>query len=116
MRIAAPSPSLACWPSPSSCASGTHDEIRVFSQFGLDLHARLPADPPSLVDVPIAKNTPLRWLAQVIHREGRRGAGHPGVCGIGRHSEGLLLLVVGRLGDPQSWEVDAGHGRLVELA
>src|SRR5215467_889314 len=99
-RIAAPSASPARWPSPSSCASGTHDEIRMVSHFGLDLHARLPADAPFLVEVPIAKKTALRWFAQVIHCEGSRGAGHPRVCGIGRHSEGLLLLVVGRLGDP----------------
>src|SRR5215470_19824633 len=106
-RIAALSPSPARWPSPSSCASGTHDEIRMVSHFRLDLHARLPADPPSLVGVPIAKNTALRWLAQVIHREGRRGAGHPGDCGVGRNREDLLLLVVGGLGDPQSRKADA---------
>src|SRR5438876_10987491 len=82
----------------------------------LDLYPIFPANPPSLVDIPITKKTRLCWLAQVIHREGRRGAGHPGVGGIGRHRKGLFFLIEDGLGDPQSWEVDAGDGRLVELA
>src|SRR5260370_4419066 len=53
----------------------------------LDLYARLAADPPSLVDIPITQQTRLCRLAQVIHREGRRGSSHPGVCGIGRHRQ-----------------------------
>jgi hypothetical protein len=81
-----------------------------------DFYPRLPADPPSLVDIPITKKTRLCWFAQVIHREGRRGSGQPGVGGIGRHSQDLFFLIVDGLGDPQSREVDAGDGRLVELA
>jgi hypothetical protein len=82
----------------------------------LDLYARLAADPPSLVDIPITQQTRLCWLAQVIHCEGRRGSGHPGVCGIGRHRQELFFLIVDGLGDPQSREVNAGDSRLVELA
>ena len=82
----------------------------------LELDAIFSADPPFLVDTAITQHTSLCWLAQVPHREGRRGAGHPGICGIGRHSKGRFFLVVDSLGDPQSREIDAGHGRLVELA
>src|SRR5260221_6844844 len=82
----------------------------------LDLYPIYPADRPSLVDMPITQQTRLCWLAQVIHREGRRGSSHPGVCGIGRHSQDLFFLIVDGLGDPQSREIDAGDGRLVELA
>ena len=82
----------------------------------LDLYARLTADPPSLVDTAITQHTRLFWLAQVLHREGRRGADQPGVCGIGRDNKGRFSLVVDGLGDPQSREVDAGDSRLVELA
>src|SRR6266436_10326244 len=82
----------------------------------LDLYPLFPADPPSLVDTPITQHTRLCWLAQVLHREGRRGASQPGVCGIGRHRQELFFLIVDGLGDPQSREVDAGDGRLVELA
>ncbi len=99
-----------------SIPSHAHDEIRMVLHLRLDLYARLAADPPSLVDIPITQQTRLCWFAQVLHREGRRGAGHPGVCGIGRHSQELFFLIVDGLGDPQSREVDAGHGRLVELA
>src|SRR5260221_9502946 len=82
----------------------------------LDLYPIFPADPPSLVDTPITQHTRLCWLAEVIHREGRRGSGHPGVCGIGRHRQELFFLIVDGLGDPQSREVDTRHGRMVELA
>src|SRR5258708_10348939 len=99
-----------------SSPSHAHDEIRMVLHLHLDLYARLPAGPPSLVDIPITQQTRLCWLAQVIHREGRRGSSHPGVCGIGRHSQDLFFLIVDGLGDPQSREIDAGDGRLVELA
>src|SRR5207244_5133829 len=82
----------------------------------LDLYARLAADPPSLVDTAITQHTSLCWLAQVLHREGRRGSGQPGICGIGRHSQDLFFLIVDSLQDPQSREIDTGHSWLVELA
>src|SRR5215469_1742230 len=82
----------------------------------LELDAIFSADPPSLVDTAITQHTRLCWLAQVLHREGRRGTSQPGVCGIGRHHKGRFFLVVDSLGDPQSREVDAAHGRLLELA
>src|SRR6266581_6547005 len=93
-----------------------HDEIRMVLHLCLDLYARLAADPPSLVDTAITQHTSLCWLAQVLHREGRRGSGQPGVCCIGRHRKDLLFLIVDSLGDPQSREINAGDGRLVELA
>src|SRR5258706_9391000 len=99
-----------------SCPSHVHDEIRMVLHLRLDLYARLAADPPSLVDTPITQQTSLCWLAQVLHREGRRGAGHPGVCGIGRHRQDVFFLIVDGLRDPQSREIDASDGRLVELA
>src|SRR5258708_19201896 len=96
--------------------SHAHDEIRMVLHLRFDLYPICPVDPPSLVDTPITQQTRLCWLAQVLHREGRRGASHPGVCCIGRHSQDLFFLIVDGLGDPQSREVDAGDGRLVELA
>src|SRR6266566_2813920 len=93
-----------------------HDEIRMVLHLCLDLYARLAADPPSLVDTAITQHTSLCWLAQVLHREGRRGSGQPGVCCIGRHRKDLLFLIVDGLRDPQSREINAGDGRLVELA
>src|SRR6516164_5360939 len=85
-----------------------HDKIRMVLHLRLDLYARLAADPPSLVDTPITQQTNLYWLAQVLHREGRRDAGRPGVCGIGRHRKTLFFLIIDGLGDPQSREIDPG--------
>src|SRR3989441_7339869 len=99
-----------------SCPSRVHDEIRMVLHLRLDLYARLAADPPSLVDTAITQHTSPCWLAEVIHREGRRSSGQPGVCCIGRHRKDLLFLIVDSLGDPQSREINAGDGRLVELA
>src|SRR6266496_2325093 len=96
--------------------SGAHNEIGMVLHLRLELYARLAADPPSLVDTAITQHTSLCWLAQVLHREGRRGSGQPGVCCIGRHRKDLLFLIVDSLGDPQSREINAGDGRLVELA
>src|SRR5690348_13225325 len=96
--------------------SPAHDEIRMVLYLRLDLDARLAADPPSLVDTPITQQTSLCGLAQVLHREGRRGAGHPGVRGIGRHRQDVFVRIVDGLRDPQSREIDAGDGRLGELA
>src|SRR5438128_1602107 len=93
-----------------------HDEIRMVLHLRLDLYARLAADPPSLVDTAITKQTRLCWLAEVIYREGRRGSGQPGICCIGRHRKHLLFLIVDGLRDPQSREINAGDARLVELA
>ena len=77
-----------------------HDEICMVLYLRLDLDPIVPANPPSLVDLPITQHTSLCRLAQVLHREGRHGASHPGVCGIGRHRQEVIVRIVAGLGDP----------------
>src|SRR5258708_38946224 len=92
-----------------------HHEIRMILYLRFDLFPCLAADPPSFVGASISKETILRWLVEVIHREGCRGSGHPGFCRIGRYSQYPFFLIVNGLRNTQSREINATHGRLVEL-
>ena len=49
----------------------------------LDLDPIIPTDPPALVILPITQQTRLCRLVQALHGEGRLGAHHPGVGGVG---------------------------------
>src|SRR5260370_10643430 len=86
------------------------DEIRMVVHLRLDLEPIVPADPPSLVDLPITQHTSLCRLAHALHREGGLGASQPGVCGIGRPRQEVLVRIVAGLGAPPAGGNDPRDG------
>src|SRR5258708_31386025 len=66
--------------------SHAHDEIRMVLHLRFDLYPIFPADPPSLVDIPITQQTRLCRLAQAIDPKARRSTTRPTDGPLGRYT------------------------------